>query len=55
MILKKRNFIDNKEIFAVKKVLQSGILSKYLGEPGKLFNGGPKVKLFEKKIWIFIL
>jgi dTDP-4-amino-4,6-dideoxygalactose transaminase len=50
MILKKRNFIDNKEIFAVKKVLQSGILSKYLGEPGKLFNGGPKVKLFEKKI-----
>ena len=50
MIFKKRNFIDNKEILAVKKVLQSGILSKYLGEPGKLFNGGPKVKLFEKKI-----
>lgn len=50
MNLKKRNYIDHKEIDAVKKVLKSGILSQYLGEPGKLFYGGPKVQEFEKKI-----
>jgi perosamine synthetase len=40
--------IGNEEIEAVKKVLESGNLSEYIGAWGKNFYGGPKVLEFEK-------
>ena len=42
------NSIDSSEVHAVKKVIESGILSQYLGEWGADFYGGPKVKEFEE-------
>ena len=41
------NSIDSSEVHAVKKVIESGILSQYLGEWDADFYGGPKVKEFE--------
>ena len=45
--VKRYNSIDSKEVNAVKKVVESGILSQYLGEWDADFYGGPKVKQFE--------
>ncbi len=45
---KKYNSIGKEESDAVKKVMDSGLLSKYLGKWGEDFFGGPKVKEFEK-------
>ena len=45
--VKRYNSIDSKEVTAVKKVVESGILSQYLGEWDADFYGGPKVKQFE--------
>ena len=42
------NSIDSSEVHAVKKVIESGILSQYLGEWDADFYGGPKVKEFEE-------
>ena len=42
------NSIDSSEVHAVKKVVESGILSQYLGEWDADFYGGPKVKEFEE-------
>ncbi|MDC0074882.1 DegT/DnrJ/EryC1/StrS family aminotransferase [Alphaproteobacteria bacterium] len=41
------NPIGLEEINAAKKVLESGVLSKFLGSHGKEFYGGPKVREFE--------
>lgn len=41
--------IDEKEIKAVQKVLESGILSKFLGCWSPDFYGGPQVQAFEKE------
>ena len=46
---KKYNSIGSEEIEAAKLVIESGVLSKYLGKWGPDFFGGPKVKEFEKK------
>lgn len=46
--LKKFNTFDNKEIYAAKKVVKSGILSEFLAKPGEKFFGGKYVKKFEK-------
>ena len=35
------------EVEAAKAVIETGILSKYLGVDGDYFLGGPKVKEFE--------
>jgi len=44
------NSIDSNEVKAVAEVVESGILSQYLGEWDADFYGGPKVKQFES-IW----
>jgi len=44
---KRFNTIGNEEIKAVTKVVKSGVLSKFLGEPDPDFYGGPMVKKFE--------
>lgn len=41
--------IEKEEREAVKKVLDEGILSDFIGAPGPNFTGGKYVKLFEKK------
>ena len=41
------NSIDSNEVKAVTEVVESGILSQYLGEWDADFYGGPKVKQFE--------
>jgi len=41
------NTMGKEEINAAKKVVESGILSKFLGEWHPDFYGGPKVKEFE--------
>jgi len=46
---KKYNPIGFEEVEAAKSVIESGVLSKYLGRWGPDFFGGPKVKEFEKK------
>jgi perosamine synthetase len=46
--LRPYNSIGFEEAEAVKKVIQSGILSKYLGTWGPDFYGGDKVKEFER-------
>tara|TARA_B110000046_G_C12994280_1_gene399319 strand:+ start:758 stop:2041 length:1284 start_codon:yes stop_codon:yes gene_type:complete len=45
---KKYNTIGDEEINAAKKVLETGILSKYLAKWGDDFLGGPMVKKFEE-------
>lgn len=47
---KKINNIGKSEIKAVTKVLQSGILSDYVGDSSKNFEGGKYVKKFENNI-----
>jgi len=43
------NTIGNKEVIAAKKVVESGVLSQYLGEWDNDFYGGPKVQEFERR------
>lgn len=51
---KKYNSIGNEEIEAVKKVMETGILSQFLGAWHEDFYGGPKVKEFEQACkWFF--
>ncbi len=45
---KKYNSIGSEEVSAAKLVIESGVLSNYLGKWGPNFFGGPKVKEFEK-------
>ena len=45
----KYNSIGLEEVEAAKSVIESGILSKYLGRWGPDFFGGPKVREFEEK------
>ena len=45
---KKYNSIGLEELEAAKSVIESGVLSQYLGKWGPDFFGGPKVKEFEK-------
>ena len=47
---KRFNTYDQREVVAANKVIKSGILSQYIGAPGKFFNGGTYVKKFEKRI-----
>lgn len=42
------NSIGTEEVLAAKKVIESGVLSKFLGRWGSEFLGGPKVKEFER-------
>jgi dTDP-4-amino-4,6-dideoxygalactose transaminase len=44
----KYNSFGSEEVEAAKAVVESGVLSKFLGEWGADFYGGPKVKEFEK-------
>jgi dTDP-4-amino-4,6-dideoxygalactose transaminase len=46
--LKPYNSIGTEEAEAVKKVIESGVLSKYLGTWSPDFYGGEKVKAFER-------
>lgn len=46
---KRYNPIGGEEVEAAKKVIESGILSQYLGAWDEDFYGGPKVKEFERK------
>jgi dTDP-4-amino-4,6-dideoxygalactose transaminase len=41
------NSIGSEEVVAASKVVESGLLSKFIGAPGEFFLGGPKVKEFE--------
>ena len=43
-----QNTMDDSEIKASKKVIESGILSGFLGAWGDAFYGGPRVQKFEK-------
>ncbi|MBI4383900.1 MAG: DegT/DnrJ/EryC1/StrS family aminotransferase [Nitrospinae bacterium] len=45
---RKYNHIDEAEIQAVNKVLQSGVLSDFVGARGKNFHGGRQVQAFEQ-------
>ena len=42
------NSIGAEEVAAAKAVVESGVLSKFLGRWGSDFLGGPKVKEFER-------
>lgn len=44
---KRYNTIGEEEKKAVLEVIESGVLSQFVGTWSKNFNGGPKVKLFE--------
>ena len=44
------NTIGKEEVAAVNKVMKTGVLSKFLGSPGKDFLGGPQVIKFENAI-----
>ncbi len=46
---KKYNTIGKEELNAVTKVIKKGVLSKYLARWSDDFEGGPKVKTFEKR------
>ena len=50
---KKYNSIGHEELNAAKEVIESGVLSQYLGAWHDDFYGGPKVKEFEKKQQVF--
>ena len=43
------NSIGDEEVLAVKEVVESGILSKFVGTWGDDFFGGPKVQEFERQ------
>ena len=45
---KKYNSIGSEELNAAKSVIESGVLSQFLGRWGNDFFGGPKVKEFEE-------
>ncbi len=45
---KKYNSIGHEEVEAAKKVIESGVLSQFIGAHDPDFFGGPKVKEFEK-------
>ena len=45
---KRYNPIGAEEVDAAKKVVESGVLSRYLGRWGDDFYGGPKVREFER-------
>ena len=45
---KKYNSIGSEELNAAKAVIESGVLSQFLGRWGPDFFGGPKVKEFEE-------
>ena len=45
---KKYSSIGHEELNATKEVIESGVLSQYLGAWHDDFYGGPKVKEFEK-------
>ena len=47
-IFKTYNTIGEEEKKAALEVIDSGVLSQFVGSWGKNFNGGPKVKLFEE-------
>ena len=47
---KRFNTYNHKEVDASNKVIKSGILSQFIGAPGKYFDGGAYVKKFERKI-----
>ena len=42
------NTIGAEEVKAVTKVLESGVLSDFIGAPGEYFLGGENVRKFEK-------
>ena len=48
--LPKYNSIGEEEKQAAIKVIESGVLSDYLGSWSENFYGGPKVRLFEENI-----
>ncbi|MCC6274393.1 MAG: DegT/DnrJ/EryC1/StrS family aminotransferase [Leptospiraceae bacterium] len=51
---KRYNSIGNEELEAAKKVIDSGVLSKFLGAWHEDFYGGPKVKELEQEAkWYF--
>ena len=52
-MLKKHNPIGNEEVIAVTEVLNSGILSDFLGSDGDKFYGGKYVRQFEEDICTF--
>lgn len=45
----KYNSIGEEELAAASSVIQSGVLSQFIGRWGPDFNGGPKVKQFERE------
>lgn len=47
---KRFNTYNNKELEAANTVIKSGVLSKFIGAPGRFFDGGTYVKKFERKI-----
>ncbi len=47
---KRYNPIGSEELLAAKGVIQSGVLSQYLGTWHEDFYGGPKVREFEEKV-----
>ncbi len=50
---KNYNSIGEEEVEAAKSVIESGILSQYIGSFGPDFFGGPKVKEFERECEIY--
>ena len=52
---KKYNSIGIEELNSAKSVIESGILSQYLGKWGPDFFGGPKVKEFESDCKKFLM
>ena len=48
--IKTYNTIGNEELKAAIRVIKSGKLSSFLGEPSKEFYGGANVQKFEKQL-----
>ena len=46
--LRRYNSIGAEEVTAARAVVESGVLSRYLGSSGPDFYGGPKVQEFER-------
>src|SRR5579872_3078283 len=46
---KRYNSLGKEETEAVRKVMESGVLSKFIGAWHEDFNGGPKVNEFEEE------
>ncbi len=53
MKLKKFKSIGKNEVLAAQKVINSGVLSDFIGKSGDKFLGGRKVQEFEKKLCTF--